>query len=352
MIITPTSIKLRINGPVTKPNFNGLGILDLSELSERNIRHQVGAAFQYVMFLDLHGLPKDFENEPEYWNLAIRSDQNDSDRIDEMRSHFDKNGFMMDFQLPCVGTDGKIRDGRTRIIAANRNGERWIPVSVYEYTDLSELAYITNGLIANDHPPASRAKMNDFIEAGAKLCLSGELIPETEHVDTWLYDTVKITNFFENQKSGNVTKIRKGIINRYINQMNGKNHLVRINTSAGWKNWCITNNIISADSNAVFVNTDQTTSIAIGFTSVLTEYEKTGMPVEIIFFSNSKDAKKIVSDHKRTIKTFEKFYLQSCYMHRLIPHPTERPFKVLGAPPQIVGRHDMQSKSLLPIDQY
>jgi hypothetical protein len=58
-------------------------------------------------------------------------------------------GFKTKDPPPIVGTNGDIRDGRGRIIAAKRRGERYIPVYYYVITDESLKSKITDGLREN-----------------------------------------------------------------------------------------------------------------------------------------------------------------------------------------------------------
>jgi len=57
-------------------------------------------------------------NDPRLRNLGIRATQNKNISSDEMAYDFELNGFKTNFFPPVIGTDGDIRGGRTRIIAA------------------------------------------------------------------------------------------------------------------------------------------------------------------------------------------------------------------------------------------
>lgn len=343
---------LRINGSPTKSNFNANGILDLRTATKRNVRKQFGATFLYIEFYDLSNLPQNFENDPQFWNLAIRAEQMDSARVDEMMSHFEQNGFMLDFPFPCVGTDGRFRDGRARITAAKYLGERWIPVAVYEYEDNSNRAYINNGLMSNDHPPSKRASMNDFEVAGIELCCLGELSPNKDHIDRWLYDEVGILKWFDNDKSGTVSKIRNRIIDGYHARSEGKTSLIRKKDRKGWEKWCHVNGYELSD-RRILESTDQYTYIIRTFEKIMIAASMGLDPIEIILYTN-KDASadQIARDMKSYARRLEELYKEAHTMCSSIPHKTYRPWKILGAIPQVFGRHQVESNVLVDISSY
>ena len=68
-------------------------------------------------------------------NAAIRANGN-KDRADEKIKHsYSRVGWKYNDFPPIVGTDGRIRDGRTRIRAAILAGEEWIPVAIFVFQE-------------------------------------------------------------------------------------------------------------------------------------------------------------------------------------------------------------------------
>lgn len=347
-----TDTTLRINGAVTKPNFNAFGTLDLRTATMRNVRNQFGAKFLYIEFFDLNTLPENFENNPQFWNLAIRAEQMDSARVDEMMSHFEQNGFMLDFPFPCLGTDGRFRDGRARVTSAKYMGERWIPVAVYEYEDNSTRAYVNNGLMSNDHPPSKRASMKDFEVAGIELCCMGELSPNKDHVERWLYDEVGILKWFDNDKSGTVSKIRNHIIEGYHLRLEGKSSLVLKKDRKGWEKWCNANGYEICE-RRILESTDQYTYIIRTFEKIMIAASMGRDPIEIILYTNKDaSAEQIARDMKSYVRRLEELYKEAHDMCHSIPHKTYRPWIVLGAIPQIIDRHKPESGTLVNISDY
>ena len=149
---TPKCI-LRLLIMTTKKGFNGQGIIDLADYEGMEPREQNDAVFQNIDWLDLDTV--DLED-PDYWNLAIRTEtpEERNRRVSSLQVSYNNEGFLTKFWPVCFGTDGKPRDGRGRIESAKKNGERWMPKANYHYEKASEDVgfsrnYITNGLVAN-----------------------------------------------------------------------------------------------------------------------------------------------------------------------------------------------------------
>jgi len=187
----------------TKPGFNGIGVINLDDFKTLEPAKQLNGKFLHFDFLDLYTVDEDDED---YWNLAIRDEKTD-ERIEAQQTHFENHGFLTGFWPPIYGTDGRPRDGRGRIIAAKRNGERFIPISVYSYSDDSARNYITNGLKANgEHPPSVSVKTSNVVTSALYLISEGELNCDKSSVEDWLYNELEITKMFS-ERGGVITKI-------------------------------------------------------------------------------------------------------------------------------------------------
>lgn len=336
----------RIDGAATAPGFNGVGTINLKDYQSIEPRKQNDASFLYYTILNLSKVD---ENDPEMWNIAIRDDQNTEERIQSMQDQFMCFGYSTSYPPACMGTDGKIRDGRGRIIAAKRNGEKYIPVAVYEYEDDSQRNYITNGIIANDHPPASRTTSRDIITAGVELCNCGELSPDNASITNWLYDEVDITRFFPSNAGGTITKIADQIEKVYNN---GNNEgLVRVQGRKGWESWCETNGY-PLGKKRLLVSVDNDTYALRTFVEILEACNKKYDPIEIILFTNAYCPKKARKGVKDFVKTLENLFQMSHTMCYAVVRNDDRPWSIMGALPQIKDTHDLESNKLVGVEKY
>tara|TARA_Y100000746_G_C15433631_1_gene419718 strand:+ start:479 stop:1534 length:1056 start_codon:yes stop_codon:yes gene_type:complete len=326
-----------------KPGFNGQGSIDLSDYDSLTPRDQIDAKFLHFDFLNLDEVPIDDDC---YFNLAIRTETPDEfrKRVDDIRINFETNGFKMTYWPPCFGTDGKPRDGRGRIKAAKENGEKWLPIAVYDYRSDSNLNYITNGILANDHDPAVRPKLNDFVTAAVTLISINELENDWDVLSDWLYHKVKIERFMKGQH--NYTKI--------LNQIsdiadNGDSTLVDLRSSDDWKSWIKTNlkwedrtdYILTAVNNVTYVNRTWCENI-------LPKISKGDTPVNIVLYTKSRTPEVARADVSKFVKAIDKHYATSYKMVNdelgskmsiTVPEKHERPYRFVGAVPQFYGKH-------------
>lgn len=337
---------LTIMGTSTKDGFNNFGTINLKDYTQEHVREQKDAQFQYLTFIDLETIDED---DPSLWNMSIRQEQNTEERIESMQTSFGLHGFSTKYAPPCLGTDGKFRDGRGRVLAAIRNEEKWMPVAVYDYEVDTERNYITNGLIANDHPPAQPALRKDFETAGIELCRLGELHPSQEAIEWWLYNDVNIKKFFDN-KSGNITKIINNIISGY--EAGVDLGLVRVQSRKGWEDWCKSNGFEINNKNRILVSVDNDTYPLRTFVHILEACNKKYDPVEIVLFTNSYNPKKAKDGVKNFAKTLEKLFELSYNMAYAVIRDDSRPWTILGAVPQIKDRHKLESNKLVDIKDY
>lgn len=177
-------------------------------------------------------------NDKDLTNEDIRDEQNDrNEELQNLKISISR-GWDNTFFPPCYGTDGRFRDGRGRVLAAIENGEKWIIVALYSYNDSEKPVtnYLANGLTANDrHRPAQLTKMADYEGAGVRAILSGELQNTENDVDDFLYRICRIERRFPGNAAGNITKIRKNIMKRAAEGLNGAS--TRRKDEAEWMQW-------------------------------------------------------------------------------------------------------------------
>ena len=209
--------------------------VNLEDYTKDKIRKQVGGTFSHIQFLDLDQLGPNWKNNKNLWNLGVRADQNDRDHIDNLKTSFKTDGFRTDYPLVCYGTDGKFRDGRSRVTGVKEDNERVIPVAVYEYEKENNKAFITNGLISNDHPPAKRVTVKDVEQAGTTLTISGDLDPDDDSILNWMINEVKFSSISSNASV--LTRTKNKIRKNYNDNVNLGTGIVRTQHRTLWIEW-------------------------------------------------------------------------------------------------------------------
>ena len=333
----------------TKTGFNGEGQIRLSDYDDMEPVKQHRGTFIGYDWIDLSKINI---SDKEYFNMAIR-DEADDDRIQDLSNDFNISGWSTAFFPPVFGTDGLPRDGRGRIIAAIQNGERWMPKAIYEYEDDSERSKITNGLKANRHKPATPSKMKNFINGGVTLVATDELECNMEKIYEWLYDEVEITDFFTNI-GGHITKIANKIY-----ELGSKDEIKLVHRvpPKQWRAWV--DEHYGTDVHLMSVDNNQYLFRTWG-DHVREAVRKGTQPVKVIFYTNETSPDSVRNKMSIRMRELEDLY-KMCFdvvnasvegIH-LKPKPgAERPWKVLGAVPQIIGDHDIGSVRLVDIDEY
>lgn len=335
----------------TKPGFNGTGVLDLSDFEQLNPRDQNNATFIGYDFLDLDEVNVDDED---YFNIAIR-DEKDESRVESLQVSYSNNGFLTKYFPPCFGTDGRPRDGRTRIKAAKLNGEKWIPIAIYSYQENTLRNYITNGLVANDHDPATPPRMENFITAGVTLIKEGQLDCNETAINVWLFKEAKVQRFFS-PRGGVYTKILDGILKR---GSDGGDPLTHRQSREKWVEWVEKNLKSKVNDKTVLLCVDSATYPQRAWCEyILPSIIKCNDPVDIILYTNEY----LPEDARRNMNKFVeklKFYHETSY--RMINNELsgitiqvskKLPYNILGAVPQVYGKHNLTGRELISIDQY
>tara|TARA_B100000900_G_scaffold385420_1_gene375053 strand:- start:54 stop:1097 length:1044 start_codon:yes stop_codon:yes gene_type:complete len=344
----------------TKTGFNGIGVINLNDYGNLVPRDQNNATYLHIEWLDLSTV--DLTDE-EYFNTAIRSEgaEDFRNRVDSISLSYKQNGFSTRYWPPCFGTDGKPRDGRGRITAAIENGERFIPVAVYMYDDDSIRNTITNGIIANQHDPASRPGMEDFINAGVQLIANGELDNFKSEVTHWLYKEAKVESFIK-KEGGHITKIINAIMKR---GENGGNPIVKSMDSEICHKWIAKNLKLKNRKDYILSSVDNVSYMNRTWCEgILPLILKSKTPIDLILYTAAKDEQSARDNMKKFVKTIDKHYESSFKMINesingitlSIPAKKDRPYRFLGALPQIVGKHYIlggsEVKELICIEDY
>ena len=170
-------------------------------------------------------------------NLGVRADQNKNQRSDDIGYDYEINGWVTTDFPPTIGTDGGIRDGRARIIAAIKKKQQWIPMAEYHFeeTDTPIKDKVTDGLNGNAyHPPLTRTSMDDFIVAGMEMIGVGDIKRDKDELMHWLTNEANVGLRFPNT---NGSGIYSNIVNKIITLTADKGSLTRVLDREDWLEW-------------------------------------------------------------------------------------------------------------------
>ena len=133
-------------------------------------------------------------------NLGIRLTQDLEREQDDFNHHLQREGWDINYFPPIISlNDDLIMNGRKRIRAGVKEGEKYIPVAYYTYPlettkGQGKRNTITNGLKANipsDH--GQPTKYADVYNAAVVLHKLDQLNPQDDNaVHSWLYDELEI----------------------------------------------------------------------------------------------------------------------------------------------------------------
>tara|TARA_A100001515_G_scaffold62622_1_gene49442 strand:+ start:305 stop:1405 length:1101 start_codon:yes stop_codon:yes gene_type:complete len=338
-----------------RQGFNETGTIDLNDYTTNGVTlpdfHD--ADFSHFAYLDLSSVDEDDEK---FWNLGIRTDNDREERIDSFTHSFKKQGFNTSFAPPCVDTDDNILEGRTRITAAKRNGEKYIPVAVYVRQDTGIRNTISNGIKANFQPfPQHPPKFKDIVSGGVKTINEKELEPEKKAVEDWLRYDIGAYDQFDNSVNGIVTKMRDAILARATQ---GES-LIKAMTSDQAHAW-IKKNLSKKKGDYVLLNAkDDETYSERAYRHIRRAVRDGNQPVDIVFYTTVYSPADARTGLNKQVEYLDKLYLDAwnvvnCHVGKLInlEPPTDRPWKFLGCIPQFDGIHKLTSTRLVKIDKY
>ena len=335
------------------------------EECNNHTKRGVFVKFSYMYIGDL-----DYSDE-QLHNAAIRANGN-KDRADEKIKHsYSRVGWKYNDFPPIVGTDGKIRDGRTRIRAAILAGWKSIPVAIFSY-DVEvneEFSDVVDGLIANDHQVARRATTKDFITAGVNLVGKGYINQDQASIDDWLYNVVGIERFYSNI-AGTITKISKAILAQ--STPNGDPIIVDKNREE-WVKYLTDCKEVKAldivlpeapnplnENQLVFYSTGKTNARRCWVDQILGNTTH-NYHTYIVLYSTEKTAEKLRQEMKNFANDLEMFYAQTVKLINSqlsgiqIALPEQRPFTIVGAIPQFADDETHKElrilNRLIPLDQ-
>ena len=310
---------------------------------------QVGAVFVRFAWLDISDYTFDDER---LENIGIRADQNPIEDAEDMSYSLSYKGWNAGYFPVIVSTNGRVKDGRTRILAAILAGEQYVPCAVFEYEDDdSILMQISNGLVANIGDPRRIAKGNDFVVAGIRIIEAGQLKCTEKDILDWLINTVRIEQVMSNV-GGNITKIVKRIMTRVENSSTNKLLVIRSRDSwLEYMNESIDRNaayyrnkfgIQSIDDVVLYVSNGN--KDAMTFCEHILPKAAEGKVTNVVLYSPIDDPDATVKNHKAFLESIEKFheYMYQWINRELSNVTLTKPevctlWRVIGVMPQFVG---------------
>jgi len=344
--------KAKSNVRVRK-GFNNKGTIDLNQLPPCQMKFQ-DATFSHFEWLELQSI--DF-NSSNWKNIGIRDDKDYQSRRESFQVAFRLNGYDMTEFPPCICTNGEPIEGRTRIAAAQKNGEKWMPVAIYTRTKTGLRNTITNGLRANQKKPQYNSTFGNFVASGVELIQKGVLANTETAVDDWLYHDVDINRSYDNQINGMVTKIRNAILSR-SRQGQG---LIWHMTKAEAEKWILTSLGLTKGS-YVLVNTSDNsgeTYAERAWRHVRDALKNNRAPVRLIFYTTDDDSVLARAGLKKSMQHIENLYVDAWEVVKSqlpagisLTIPTVRPFIFEGALPQIIQAHPINGYNLVPVNKY
>ncbi len=172
------------------------------EECNNHTKRGVFVKFSYMYIGDL-----DYSDE-QLHNAAIRANGN-KDRADEKIKHsYSRVGWKYNDFPPIVGTDGKIRDGRTRIRAAILAGEEWIPVAIFVFQEDETVddfvANLSEGFVANDGLVNRPTTFEDLSEGGVAAIKSGAIMHEKTAIYDLVYNEFEAERFISEKEIPNL----------------------------------------------------------------------------------------------------------------------------------------------------
>ena len=363
-------MKRVIEGINPIPGFNGSQNIDLNVYEEIDIPTQIDGTFSHIGSIKLD----DVDEDDSIWlNDAVRADGNTLERIEDFVNNFEVTGFNTKLVPPIMGTDGKPRDGRGRVIAAKRRGEKYIPALFYTYSNDTERCRISNGLKENlRHDPAYPSTREDVIGGALELIGNKELENDEGKIRDWLHHELNAHRKFN---SRNITIIVDSIKWR---GENGGKEAVRVRSRQDWERWIKKNLDLKVNTtngkignNVWLTSVDNDTypfrvyvqSVLKSLISQLKSNKNKIIkdpiePPKIILYTNLKthrEARKQIEDFTKILKQIVKDSYTLVSRDYGFPTdlvPKSKQYVIIGAVPQLIGKHNVDGDELVPIKDY
>ena len=324
------------------------------------------AVFQYHKFLDLDTV--DTESEA-FDQVGTKQGDVEDAEIDALVDNLRLDGFVKEDRLPQYDENEHPINGRMRTKAMSRKSvinptvygvdARWMPVSIYKWTEgvtyRQKAALYGRLSITRPHTLQTR---KTFIKEGVALCAKGELDPSSENdVTNYVrYESAAGEKFTD--IGGNLKKIIDGIQKLGQAVESGVANTKTL-SRAGWVDKVTKDGYKLENKRLVLTSVDEATYAYRALTEhILPAIREDKIPVKFILYTNKDDANEAKEAMKSFVTLIDKLWedvfggVNKVTKANFNPKDFDNPYIILGAVPQVIGRHNLDSVKLVPIDGY
>ena len=327
------------------------------------------ADFLYHKFLDLDTV----DTESEAFNQeGTKQGDVEEYEIDEMVQNILIDGFVKEDKLPQYDEDDRPINGRVRTKSMKRKttqvptvygpDARWLPISVYKWREgvtLRQKKAVYENL--NIQKPHTIQNRKTFVKGGLDLVGLGLLDPTNfKDVDHYVrYESAAGAKYNAiNDVSGELAKIVKQIMKQGQNIKNGVAN-TKTRSRKKWEDFLEDNGYKLQNKRLVLTSVDEVTyAYRALYEHILPAVRDDKPSVEFILYTNKDDA----NEAKAAMEAFEEkldelWKLSWTAVNKKTKagfnyENFETPYIILGAVPQVIGRHNLDSAKLIKIKDY
>ena len=324
------------------------------------------AVFQYHKFLDLDTVDTKSEI---FDQVGTKQGDVEDAEIDDLVDNLRLDGFVKEDRLPQYDENEHPINGRMRTKAMSRKSvinptvygvdARWMPVSIYKWeegvTYRQKAALYGRLSITRPHTLQTR---KTFIKEGVALCAKGELDPSSENdVTNYVrYESAAGEKFTD--MGGNLKKIIDGIQKLGQAVESGVANTKTL-SRAGWVDKVTKDGYELESKRIVLTSVDEVTYAYRAFAEhILPAIREDKTPVKFILYTNKDDANEAKEAMNSFVTLIDKLWedvfggVNKVTKANFNPKDFDNPYIILGAVPQVIGRHTLDSAKLIPIDKY
>ena len=163
--------------------------------------------FSLEKYYDTNGKPNLLH--PDLLNIAIRADQNLASNDLRIARDYKRRGWNYGpFPLQVDINTGIPKNGRTRIRAALRNGEKFIPCAWFNYEETNKVSglvqELSEGLIGNDGLVSTVTKFEDLVEAGIEAVTKGGVKEDKQTILELLVNEFEADRFVDTSEFSDI----------------------------------------------------------------------------------------------------------------------------------------------------
>jgi hypothetical protein len=291
--------------------------------------------------------------DPRLTNIGVRSNQGFDEtaqiqKISQLAFDFKENGWDETDFPPAVEPNSEITDdGRSRISAAIKNKEKWIPTAVVASQNLP--SRFANGLRANNHKVSGKVTMHDVISTTVGLVENYDPNNPEQGVENnkpaiqkYLYGKVGIDKMFAKHICTQIELQIDGLLDATVPQ-------VFCQDTDYWKSymgdWLKINSHLDIDdpNDIILFKAGGTSAQKIWINNVMPKYLD-GKPIHIVLYVNERNSDKARALIKDTLSKLEEMHNDTFKLVNksvgdmiTIPVPDEKLYTVDGVIPQVIN---------------